>query len=280
MKIFNYNVLSDKLCDNNFYIGYDKEVLDTGVRLNKLKELLTSKIDEQYIICLQEVSLSWRGQLEVFFSEAIIPYRTFSISQGHEGNGYMGIFIAIPYIYGIKKVDYIPIRDLIKKYEHNYTPERFKLLTNTYNHLIVVGLNNNVTIGTYHAPCKYDDDEYMKLYTSEIIKYMSNNYDKVILTGDFNIQPNSTYYGIITEHMRSAYAMMGGEPHYTTYTKHKFAPNTFTGTLDYIFYKGGLTCISVGNIPAKVLCPNDNNISDHVPLEAEFILYNDKNILV
>jgi len=75
--------------------------------------------------------------------------------------------------------------------------------------------------------------------------------------------------------LKSAYCeYYNKEPPFTNNAHSKKNEVQFIGTLDYIFYKDIclLSCESLENVDPKNICPNEQEMSDHLSLHAFFII--------
>jgi hypothetical protein len=112
VKVISYNLLSPKLCNESDFLNYlNPQDLDATIRKTRTIELLESFMkfsnNPQPIICLQEISPEWKGNLELLFMKH--NYSFFTISYG-----ILGIGIAIPNTIKVTNVEYIHIGELIK----------------------------------------------------------------------------------------------------------------------------------------------------------------------
>ena len=69
-RVVSYNVLSSHLCGADHYIKCKPEDLDPPTRRKRVEALLSEHMDKQAVICLQEVSVQWVGELTPFFERA------------------------------------------------------------------------------------------------------------------------------------------------------------------------------------------------------------------
>ena len=93
-RIVSYNVLSSHLCGADHYIKCKPEDLDPPTRRKRVEALLSEHMDKQAVICLQEVSVQWVGELTPFFERA--GYTFVTGNYGNAFNGYMGVALAWP----------------------------------------------------------------------------------------------------------------------------------------------------------------------------------------
>jgi 2',5'-phosphodiesterase len=69
-RVVSYNVLSSHLCGADHYNMCKPEDLDPPTRRKRVEALLMEHMDKQAVICLQEVSVQWVGELTPFFERA------------------------------------------------------------------------------------------------------------------------------------------------------------------------------------------------------------------
>ena len=104
IKVITYNLLSDFL---NYTNPQDLIASTRKTRtMTLLKNFMKFSNNPRPIICLQEISPYWKGNLELLFINH--NYSFFTISYG-----ILGIGIAIPNAIKISNVDYIHIGELI-----------------------------------------------------------------------------------------------------------------------------------------------------------------------
>lgn len=110
VKITTYNVLSSHLAGANHFTHCIPEYLDAKYRLDKLKTKLEKEIEDQAVVCLQEISQNWAANLHTFFAHR--GYHLITGLYGRKFNGYMGVAIAVPLAkYDIDSVDITRIAD-------------------------------------------------------------------------------------------------------------------------------------------------------------------------
>jgi hypothetical protein len=111
IKVISYNLLSPKLCNQSDFHNYaNPQDLDATTRKMRTITLLESFVVQspQPIICLQEISPDWKGDIELLFMKN--AYAFFNISYG-----ILGVGIAIPnQSISVTNVEYINIGELIK----------------------------------------------------------------------------------------------------------------------------------------------------------------------
>ena len=103
-------IYSPIFCEWRYYTSCRPEWLDAGYRFQKLKEKLDMHTSSLSVICLQELSLEWTGELHPYFAEK--NYYLITTQYGKKFNGYMGVGIAIPLDkYILQDVDITKISD-------------------------------------------------------------------------------------------------------------------------------------------------------------------------
>lgn len=93
-RLATYNVLSSSLCSASYYTVSPEKFCSSKYRFEGLLGKLRAEVQLGAIICLQEVSLSWAGQLHTFFDQ--LDYTLVVSNYGSRFNGYMGVGIAFP----------------------------------------------------------------------------------------------------------------------------------------------------------------------------------------
>ena len=86
VKVATYNVLSSHLGGADYYTACKPGNLDAKARLERVKAKLDRQIASKAIICLQEVSTSWAGELHSYFAKA--GYHFVTGLYGRRFNGY------------------------------------------------------------------------------------------------------------------------------------------------------------------------------------------------
>lgn len=93
-RVASYNVLSSKLCEPGYFVKCAKENLDPPTRLKRVQALLEQETKKKAVVCLQEVSREWSGDLHAFFAKR--GYQFTTGLYGNPFNGYMGVAVAWP----------------------------------------------------------------------------------------------------------------------------------------------------------------------------------------
>eukprot|EP00599_Poterioochromonas_sp_BG-1_P015039 CAMPEP_0173161836 /NCGR_PEP_ID=MMETSP1105-20130129/18862_1 /TAXON_ID=2985 /ORGANISM="Ochromonas sp., Strain BG-1" /LENGTH=358 /DNA_ID=CAMNT_0014081377 /DNA_START=45 /DNA_END=1121 /DNA_ORIENTATION=+ len=233
-RVVTYNVLSSHLAAPSWFTSCKPENLDQATRLTKVQNKLKPEIEQQSIICLQEISTTWVGPLHRFFSAH--GYHFITALYGNKRNGYMGVAMAVPTSkYDIKDVDITCIADTKRMPRVAYKPPT--LFTNMWKAISswVVGLmiywkfykppldiwdntlyrknqmicarlehkeqEEEFVVGTYHMPCMFELTPVMMAHcalSSQHIQKYANDLP-FIYTGDFNVKPHTPEYKLLTE---------------------------------------------------------------------------------
>lgn len=326
IRITSYNILSSNLASPSHFSYCKPEVLDSNYRFKLLCQKLDIEIEKKSIICLQEVSSDWAGLLYVYFISK--NYYFIPILYGNKFNGYMGVATAFPIDdYHLEKVElpriadtkYIPpiaTKNLLQKIII-YFKKLFGLIKETEwdkslnrnNKMVIVqlkeknGNKNSFVVGNYHMPCEFRLPKVMVIHSCLAAQYVQSFSKGLphILTGDFNFQPGSTMYRIITEgnvesnniHLpkplpgdnwkpilnnpfRSAYKLkLNKEPDFTNNARIKDS-EPFIDTLDYIFLSPQWLVEDVEDLPSRDILqgplPTDTQPSDHILIAANLSL--------
>lgn len=95
VRFVTYNVLSSSLCSPSWYPKCPAEDLDPKNRLSRvLSKLKRRGVDEDAIVGLQEVSLTWRPTLKKWFNDN--GYDFICTNYGNAHNDFMGVALAFP----------------------------------------------------------------------------------------------------------------------------------------------------------------------------------------
>jgi mRNA deadenylase 3'-5' endonuclease subunit Ccr4 len=306
ISVYQYNVLSQTLANPSFMTGCKLEDLDPNLRLWKTLALLEEPINNEAIICLQEVSKTWYGNLHDFFSNH--NYKIIHHSYGKMMSDSMGVAIAYPSnkystnntsISQIGSTIQVPpppilntytrftnwyngilrcipiIKYYAPRYKKRFCPYEYakgKSNTSIMTTFCVKSTDQRFCLATYHMPCAFWAPTVMELHTKKLIEEMDNYKGKypVIISGDFNFQPDSSSYKIMTKRYKSSYKELTGEDPITNQTQTVNNYKLFKAPLDYIFYNERFHPIDVKEviIPDRVSLPDKNNPSDHAPLYA------------
>ncbi|KNC72902.1 hypothetical protein SARC_14539, partial [Sphaeroforma arctica JP610] len=92
--VTSYNILSSHLCEPSHFQACETEHLNQRNRIKKILAKLTPEIEKKSIICLQEVSRTYAGDLHVYFAER--GYHFVTGLYGRKFNDFMGVGTAWP----------------------------------------------------------------------------------------------------------------------------------------------------------------------------------------
>jgi len=231
-RIITYNVLSSKLCGEDYFVKCNPKDLDPSTRLKRVISKLESEIQKGSIICLQEVSYDWCGALATLFQQN--GYFLFTGLYGKLFNGNMGITLAFPTakykaitmtmrrLSHTKKWPSPPDQGILNKlwdsahswilapvrYLSGYKEKKdeWDLAKSRENVFLFArlqtreGLGETLCIGNYHMPCMWRDPKVMTIHTALAGLLMQNlaKDDPYVLCGDFNFDPKSPQYQLVT----------------------------------------------------------------------------------
>ncbi len=94
LRLVSYNVLSDSLCDAEFFDCCAPEDVDNDTRLARVKRKLQAEMEQGAVICLQEISRNWAGELLPLYEK--YGYGHMEACSGSAFGGYMGVSLAWP----------------------------------------------------------------------------------------------------------------------------------------------------------------------------------------
>lgn len=198
------------LSDPESHTSCKPQNLNEQNRYQLLVARLEKLVQEQAIICLQEVSILWASRLHTFFVNR--QYLFVFGGYGSKFNGYMGVAIAIPLTkYNILDVDIAQIggtkpsfRPFVRTWLQALIEDLivapllgiakglgilpllrlvpmdnpWPVVINKGNQLVSCRLKPNVNtseesflVGTYHMPCVYWDPKFMTIHSSLVTQY-------------------------------------------------------------------------------------------------------------
>lgn len=225
-RIVSYNILSSHLANPEHFASCDPVHLDANNRLEQILAKLTPYIQQQSIICLQEVSITWAGPLHAFF--AAHGYYFTTAQYGGAFNNYMGVGIAWPLArYQALDIDITRLSDTRKwqrkpKFEHykmtclNFLARKLRIrklkiddplamAKRRFNQVVFVRFKDTrddsvFCVANYHMPCAFYAPKVMTLHVAMYVQWVQKLSQNApyILTGDFNIKPHSPQYQLIT----------------------------------------------------------------------------------
>jgi endonuclease/exonuclease/phosphatase family metal-dependent hydrolase len=310
-----WNLLSTELASPSYHVLCNPEHLKTENRWNGIKNHLLERIKNTDVICLQELSDEWLSYLIPFFQD-----QSYSFVYDSQ---WLGVGIGFPNkIYKLHDIKFVKIADELKKIckplskpEDTFISKTVKSLLSyvvsqpkieddtwvksmkKHNRLLSVRLQHYTSgtffnVFTYHMPCAFREPSIMHIHTAMLLKTVRKLTGKLpfILAGDFNMEPNSSTYKMITkggdyksqfetslthktpdisvndEPLQSAYG--NGEPLFTCYSQPK-GSDMFLGCIDYIFISKefSVTTLTVmSDEKPKSTFPNKEVFSDHLPV--------------
>ncbi|GAB5360162.1 hypothetical protein AAMO2058_000604000 [Amorphochlora amoebiformis] len=95
VKVFCYNVLAPNLCKPQDFIKSDAKHINAETRFKAILKLLRKAVEDEAVICLQEVTERWAGRFLAFFDENDY-YMVTSNYNVRPFTGHMGIATAFP----------------------------------------------------------------------------------------------------------------------------------------------------------------------------------------
>ena len=233
LKIRSYNVLSDGLCDAKGFDCCPPEDVDNPTRLARVKAKLAAEMRDGAVICLQEVSRNWAGELVPLFEQH--GYNHMTALSGSPFAGYMGQALAWPTArYTAEQVEAKRVSETVdwprpKPKGKVQKPVRGSDPGPPFDPRVAALRRHNCTIlarlrekdsgrsfcvATYHMPCLFGSDEkcqVMVLHASWLMQHAQKwaAGDPLVVAGDFNIKPGDPTYDMIVEG-----EIAPGHPHY------------------------------------------------------------------
>ena len=239
VSICTYNVLSSHLAGADHFVSCKPENLKASTRYGRVLEKLKSEMapDRRSIICLQEVSQTWEGQLHQHFANN--NYYFITQLYGNPFNNYMGVGIAVPLEkYSIEECEMVRMSDT-KRWPRATSPGpgilaraggllsnivRFPFLSAVFrrkeappscwdlarkrwNVMVSVSLRDKTSasakdfcVSTYHMPCMFRRPDVMTIHASLAAQHAADfaKGKAFVLAGDFNIKPQDPQYELLT----------------------------------------------------------------------------------
>ena len=334
LEVVTYNVLSSHLSKAEELPKCEPAACNPSARLKRLQNKLLPHIQSERVLCLQEISREWYGRLLPMFRRH--GYTCIPGLYGYGKNGYMGVMLAYADgKYELESCETSRVSDRAKwwvpreekgimqkgwdwiRWGLRLPEEQEGGLSRAKgrHNMLVMGClrdretQHRVVVGTYHMPCDFRRPDVMQLHVAAAARQLQEYAGDLpcVLAGDFNFQPDSECYRLVTgggmseeeaktlrilnptlgkEHtsllfpMRSAYKeAVGAEPAFTnySYTEWNGGPSTFIGTLDYIFYSPHFGHVEAEALPASVEVlrtplPTLEEPSDHLLVSAKLTL--------
>ena len=141
-----YNVLSSSLASPDYYTSCKPENLDQKMRFTRLIAKLDNQINKDSIICLQEVSLLWAGQLHAYFNKRGYYFATGLY--GNKFNGYMGAAMAIPiHRYEITNCDISRVADTkpyVRKGKPTWMMQLYQTIRSIFQPIVKLAIQLNI----------------------------------------------------------------------------------------------------------------------------------------
>jgi mRNA deadenylase 3'-5' endonuclease subunit Ccr4 len=219
VKVVTYNILTRNYCNVKTYSPpeYSLDVIDNIERYKLLTEVLQKFIDQNAIICLQEVDKITACDLTIFLKSQ--NYDFHFDPYGTVYDGYMGVAIALPTKMNVTKMDRYRLADgkewpapfitshWLNRISWGYLgtpPPKYDIWNkarNRWNTMLSLEIDNSFIVSCVHLPCSYNDESTMLTYASlaRLRAQTLANGRPFILVGDFNILPNQTIYQALTE---------------------------------------------------------------------------------
>ena len=221
-RVATYNILSEALAEPGWFASCERSVLRAGTRIDKIKQQLQTEIDQDAVICLQELSRNFTRELHTFLSRQ--GYHLISSPYGEQNNGYMGVGLCFPTSkYELKATEMNRLSKFIKLTERHakrkaslggpedlgnvLSPEKMGLAKNKANVMLSVRLKDKsedhgkeFCVNTYHLPCAFRKPHIMTVHSALSVDVASKFAlsTPFVLAGDFNITPDSSFYKMIT----------------------------------------------------------------------------------
>lgn len=314
-----YNVLANSMADTRFFKVADASVLSLDKRMPKILNELQECFDRDDIICLQEVdvTLAAAGLHQAFLRNGYYPLTAhYSTTPGRD---YFGNLIAFPMkkynlvTYGQCKIgDHILIP---KPYSNPIAPQVFNdgkprstvsgdvyqeaakrdtaLLYATFEDK---SSRKRFVVNTYHMPCAFWWPSVMTLHAEALLRKVKeySNDLPYILIGDFNTQPNTPVYKLLTEGVindpgfipspeweinatvsglcLTDIRSITGFPFHNTTSARNPNDSIFEAALDHIFCSPGFSNHEISYSPPSGEMPNEKSGSDHVPVSCKLTL--------
>jgi len=285
MKLVTFNILSSELANPEWFKNSSEEHLDSAYRFNKIRDILTTFIDQKYIICLQEVSTEWDQKIREFILE-IDNYHYISDLRHKK----LGLGICIPDNYNVRNIHKISLNENIKNFYSNpEVPEEIRLAKEEPRNVLILELDT-FFIANIHMPCKFTMSLFMEIYTLSLMEAVNHIVGKspMMLVGDFNSTYLGNGYKILTEGIKYGknYELLKnnisdencfdpfidaqGDNHTTTCIACQNGENV-PFIIDYIFYRD-LTINSIEVLGTDISLPSQTHPSDHFPIICDFDL--------
>lgn len=289
LNIITFNILSSMTVTNEWYPQTDPKYLEADYRRTLLTQYLNHYIDQNYVLCLQEVSTKDWKVFKPFFEKHNYDFLHQTISKG---SSRLGLSICYPKKYKLCSSHIIRVGGEIEKAISNVI--NHEELPDAYidkRQVLIVELqigSSHVFIATYHMPCRFLQQTLMEAHTLFCMKIINDiaGSSPVVFTGDFNSKYGDDVYKILTsndcnsEFYLTVSSLFPECLNHFTDTLKKVNPRLPTCydqkdsnvyILDYIFYRN-IQLLSSELIHHDFPIPNETYASDHLPIIATFCL--------
>lgn len=224
VNVISYNVLSSSLASPGYFVHCEPKNLYSENRFVKLTAKLEEQVRRKAVICLQEVSTAWAGQLHSFFQKE--DYYLISSHYTKGWQGYMGSAIAFPNkSFTAEEVEIVRVADT-KPWPRQPKPtlldkvssavqslifgarqqDHWELARNRANTMVMVRLKSRsggktFCVGTYHMPCMFWAPKVMVIHSALVCQKIQAfaKDSHCILLGDFNFKPIDSCYSLCTQ---------------------------------------------------------------------------------
>jgi mRNA deadenylase 3'-5' endonuclease subunit Ccr4 len=213
--VTSYNILCSKYGSKDVYPECSLDDLDPVQRLERLKLRFRKYVEGGHIICLQEVTQTWYGELFTFFSN--LGYAFICSGYSNSYADYMGSAIAYPatrYTLLASKICWIggtidsvePEADGKAKrlvMEKGIPNDAILYAIGRPNTAIFLAFEQGFAVSNYHVPAAFWNERVRPTITLHAVRYIieAQKFARglpLISVGDFNMTPDSTAFKIIT----------------------------------------------------------------------------------
>lgn len=294
LNIITFNILSSELAKPDYFPNTDIAHLDADFRFNKLTTILSYYVENNYIICLQEVSSIWHKKFISFFSSSKYYY---NVALCVEYDSRLGVAICYPKsLFKTINIHNIQIGEVIDNYvsDHFSTDpliaEEIVQSKQQLKRLLIIEIlclktDKKLFIANYHMPCKFTKPTLMELHILFCIKSINEIVvdNPVLFVGDFNSKYGFNEWLILTKgncNSNLTQELLKKYPICSLYFNDSLEqvidriPTCYNQVnkqifiLDYIFYRN-LTYVSSSVVTKHTFpIPSETYPSDHLPVIA------------
>lgn len=229
VRVASYNVLSSSLCEADYHTKCTPSNLDAANRFRRVLAQLDLEVEAGGIVCLQEVSTNWAGQLHAYFSEK--GYYMMHMGYGNKFDGYMGVAIAFPTAkYRLQKAriertaDLRPwprsqgkpglrarIKESVVSAWRNWRGLKRPVdpiwdAKKRANQMVMARLEDRESgaafcVATFHMPCQFRVPVVMVTHMALAMRelQLAAGAAPLVFCGDFNVKPGDAAYRLATE---------------------------------------------------------------------------------